>query len=471
MVVDYSKWDNLELSDDSDIEVHPNVDKQSFIRWKQRDIHEKRGQMKQNIRQLEISTEMNADLLIRIDQLIAAVEKDEVKLNDEISNVVKVATQGHDGKDKPDCVSPDDEEEQTNYTEMLENLIEQVQTAVKGETEEDKEPAALKSLREHRDKLDSVLKDQKKQYGDLLEERSRHILSDDIHTGFDSTQVTHQKKEEPSTKKPESTQEVEVLNPGSSVSESSTAEVAKQDSTSNDDDIQASPDTIEFSKIPIGEYSKAYQFLTTHPKIISEREKDGLIMEAFQQQLEGHEVSMKRIVHNALLIQYCYTLGPDGVRMFFSKINNKGHPAYNAFIKDVDFTVNHIKQRSQVIANERSTEQENVEQIQLHAVDPNTEIIVNVPDSSDPEAMNVYNSFSQEMRSAIESKKLDEINKVLAELSVEDAEDMVKQFDQCGVLSVEEKIYDATEWQREQEKLQQEEAEETSSKPQVEEMD
>ena len=44
--LNYSKWDNLELSDDSDIEVHPNVDKRSFIRWKQRDIHEKREMRK-----------------------------------------------------------------------------------------------------------------------------------------------------------------------------------------------------------------------------------------------------------------------------------------------------------------------------------------------------------------------------------------------------------------------------------------
>jgi cell division cycle protein 37 len=27
--MDYSKWDKLELSDDSDIEVHPNIDKKS----------------------------------------------------------------------------------------------------------------------------------------------------------------------------------------------------------------------------------------------------------------------------------------------------------------------------------------------------------------------------------------------------------------------------------------------------------
>lgn len=33
--LDYSKWDAIELSDDEDIEVHKNIDKASFIRWKQ----------------------------------------------------------------------------------------------------------------------------------------------------------------------------------------------------------------------------------------------------------------------------------------------------------------------------------------------------------------------------------------------------------------------------------------------------
>lgn len=38
--VDYSKWDNIELSDDEDIECHPNIDKKSFVRMRQRQIHQ-----------------------------------------------------------------------------------------------------------------------------------------------------------------------------------------------------------------------------------------------------------------------------------------------------------------------------------------------------------------------------------------------------------------------------------------------
>src|SRR3954470_3402861 len=74
MVIDYSKWDNLEISDDSDVEVHPNVDKKSFIKWKQRDIHEKREQRaydKENMKNEQI---MNDRLLLRIESLLAALQ-------------------------------------------------------------------------------------------------------------------------------------------------------------------------------------------------------------------------------------------------------------------------------------------------------------------------------------------------------------------------------------------------------------
>lgn len=53
MPLDYSKWDNLELSDDSDIECHPNVDKKSMIKWKREAIHRERAERKAQISQLQ----------------------------------------------------------------------------------------------------------------------------------------------------------------------------------------------------------------------------------------------------------------------------------------------------------------------------------------------------------------------------------------------------------------------------------
>lgn len=72
--LNYSKWDNLELSDDSDIEVHPNVDKKSFIRWKQRDIHEKRDIRKSENQQLKAESENNKKLAGMI-KTVGRIEK------------------------------------------------------------------------------------------------------------------------------------------------------------------------------------------------------------------------------------------------------------------------------------------------------------------------------------------------------------------------------------------------------------
>jgi cell division cycle protein 37 len=74
MPLDYSKWDALELSDDSDIEVHPNVDKKSFIRAKQAQIHQERAHRKQQIETLKYERIINDGLLSRIDGLLNSLK-------------------------------------------------------------------------------------------------------------------------------------------------------------------------------------------------------------------------------------------------------------------------------------------------------------------------------------------------------------------------------------------------------------
>src|ERR1700712_2019536 len=65
--------DALELSDDSDIEVHPNVDKRSFIRAKQNQIHQERSHRRHQIETLKYERVINDGLLSRIDALLAAL--------------------------------------------------------------------------------------------------------------------------------------------------------------------------------------------------------------------------------------------------------------------------------------------------------------------------------------------------------------------------------------------------------------
>ncbi|KAF8979040.1 hsp90 co-chaperone Cdc37 [Entomortierella lignicola] len=66
--INYSKWDNLEISDDSDIECHPNVDKRSMIRWKQEQIHRERDARRTKIVALKHEAETLKKQLERIEK-------------------------------------------------------------------------------------------------------------------------------------------------------------------------------------------------------------------------------------------------------------------------------------------------------------------------------------------------------------------------------------------------------------------
>lgn len=417
---------------------------------KQRDIHQKREIMKQNMIRLEINNEVSAELIERLKRLVAAAEKNYAELLANVDLCVKVA-QGDSTIQKPKT-SP----QAPTYNKMIESLVVQVITAVSEKPSSEREKDFLTELKGHLNKLETTLETETMEYNDLVDERSKHILSEDLHTGFDSTLINHNDQtKKPSAGESSSKQTVtttEVLNPGALAKENE-GFIAKDE---NPDEVKASPDTIRFGEIKVGDYEKAHQFLIQHPWIVNEKEKDGLIMTAFEKELAGKTEDMKRIVHNSLLIQYCATLGRDGINMFFARAGQKNHPANDAFLKDVDFTINHIKTRCQILKDQKDEEDpsEQVEQIQLYSVDPNTEIAVHVPpeNSEDPEvqeARRMFDKLDPELKAAALTCKLDEINKVLAKLSVPEAEEAVRQLDVSGVLSVEEKIYDATKWEEE----------------------
>lgn len=112
-------------------------------------------------------------------------------------------------------------------------------------------------------------------------------------------------------------------------------------------------------------------------------------------------------------------------------------------------TYNRIKTRSAELSKETGNDPAGVEQIQLHAVDPNTKITINIPaaGSQDPveiEARKVFESFSPDLQKALATESLDEVNKVLGNMSVEDAEVVVEQLGEGGMLSLEEGIIDGT---------------------------
>jgi len=331
------------------------------------------------------------------------------------------------------------EEQLPTYTKMLATLLDQVSKAVeeKKVPQEQRYEASLAEIEEHLQKVTSLQGDLLKKLDELEKIDKSKITSEDIHTGFDSTHINKSKPSTSDSAKKES--QVELLNPNFKESSSKADEPATADDD-DDAEVEASPLAKKFAKIKSTDLRESLSFLSQHPQILTEKETDGLLVLAFDAQLEGGKDDYARnCVHQALLLQYCRALGRDGVALFFKRITTPGHQAQGVFFKDVQDTYMRIKTRAREINQQRAREvaeggnPEGVEQIQLHAVEPGTVINITIPpkDSNDPEvqmARLIFEGFEPEMRAALETGKLDEVNRVLGKMTVEDAEELVGKF-------------------------------------------
>jgi cell division cycle protein 37 len=348
---------------------------------------------------------------------------------------------------------------------MMGSLVDQVKKEVDEKKEPDRYRAYVNGVNGHLTKVQGLQQELLVKLAQLEREESSKITSDSIHTGFNTSHVAKPKAQDKpkAANGKQKTEEVELLNPKPSprdilcgdtpVSSGAEADVEddsllKQDEE-DDSDIQPTPLGKEFAKIKLGDYRTSLQFISEHPEIVSERETDGLLVEAFNAAMKEKYVYAKTCVHQALLLQYCRQLGRDGVGLFFKRITTPGHQAAKVFQDDVNSTYDRIKTRASELSKENPSDPAGVEQIQLHAVDPNTEIRIAVPEpnSSDPTEIasrEIFDSFPPGLQRALEARSLDKVNEVLGKMSVEEAEEIVEKLGQGNMLSLEEGIIDAT---------------------------
>uniref|UniRef100_A0A093XPA3 Hsp90 chaperone protein kinase-targeting subunit n=1 Tax=Talaromyces marneffei PM1 TaxID=1077442 RepID=A0A093XPA3_TALMA len=448
MVLDYSKWDALELSDDSDIEVHPNVDKRSFIRAKQNQIHQQRMQRRHEIETLKYERIINDGLLERIDKLLGALRQheDSSRNPEELVFQSLIESAGDPAKDQPPAPPAGiytHEKEQPKYSQMMSSLVDQVKKEITESKSENGFKAYITGVQGHKDKVLALQQELLQKLTELEKEEASKITSDSIRTGFDSSFVA---KSDPKPKGKTTETKVELLNSPSvatnqgAVAPSSGAEADVEDDDDEEVDIKVSDLAKKLAKIPMTDYKALFQFISANPDVVAEKETDGLLVEAFNSQMDGKAEYARQCVHHGLLLQYCRSLGRDGISLFFKRITTKDHQAATLFRNDVNETYNKIKIRAAELAKNRSpgNDPAGVEQIQLHAVDPNTQINISIPpaDSTNPEeieARKIFDSFPPGLQRALQSASLDE-----------EAEEIVEKLGEGGMLSVEEGIVDAT---------------------------
>ncbi|KAH3664366.1 hypothetical protein WICMUC_005751 [Wickerhamomyces mucosus] len=497
MPIDYSKWDKIELSDDSDIEVHPNVDKRSFIRWKQQDIHQKRTQRNHDIQQIEIQTPMYEELNRRADKLLKDINDSE--LGD--FNYVKEYLTKSFSDSKPENPTLDSEaaDEQPTFNEMIEDLFIQLKSQIEKSGGNPNDGAILrKEIINHHKKIDDVLKQNKEKLVQLYEERELHISSEDMHTGWDRSFLNKDKSAETATqpttvttssnsfsnpqststvasdftavnKEPKISSRIESVDHQLQAAQSelpgqtqvgAEANAKTEEEEFSIDDIH--PDTWKLSQIPITQTNRIKDFLSSHPSIINSKQKDSLLMKAFDSQFAHDSNRTKQIIYHSSLIQYVIDVIDFQkathaqqikiiVEQLFSKIFNKNpnNPALAALHTEVENTFQHIKTRCEVLSKEQQEDfgedDENAE-IQLKSLDDNTELIVNIPDASSdvPEEKLRYEVFTtqlpHELQVAMKTGSLDEVNKVFKTIAFKKAEEILEIFQEYGFIGIQEGI-------------------------------
>lgn len=358
------------------------------------------------------------------------------------------------------------EKELPSYSKMMAALVDQVKAKVDEDKVENRYEAYVTEVKAHITKIEGLQKSLEEQLAQLEKEERGKITSESIHTGFDSSHVSKAEPKpasvpeaaKPTTRRTEKVQAVEVLNPhtlasldpsdgkDSAQSSGADADVDEPDPDDDDDDeadVEASELGKQFAQIKMGDYRASLQFISAHPQVVAEKETDGLLVLAFNAAMDGKDDFARQCVHQGLLLQYCRALGRDGVGLFFKRITTQGHQAQKVFFDDVNSTYARIRTRTKEIEKQRAQEEADgsggVEQIQLHAVDPGTTINIKIPPttSEDPEevkARELFNAFPPGLQRALESGSLDEVNKVLGKMSVEQAEEVVGQLSEVSLL-------------------------------------
>ena len=278
--------------------MHPNVDKKSFIRAKQAQIHQERDHRRHQIKTLKYERIINDGLTARIDRLLTALKshKDKLAEGGNEDQLVFQAMMESMLDQKENAPPPPPEgvhehiKDKPTYPQMMASMVDIVKKEIDSSKSTDSRyDQFIVGLQKEKERVEDLQRQLLAKLAELEKEDKRHITSDDIKDGFSYSAV---KKEEPkkATSAPSSsskTETVELLNapkrpePERTDTGDSGADADVEEGTAVDDeDVEASPLAKKFAAIKAGDWYACLQFLMQHSEILKESETDGLLVEA-----------------------------------------------------------------------------------------------------------------------------------------------------------------------------------------------
>lgn len=433
---DYSKWDNIELSDDED-DVHPNIDRESWFRMKHRSRVEREEHEEKDKKRLK--GEMQ-----KANQRIKMLERD----------LKKIMKRKEDDSDSDDDDDLDDME------------------AIKIEIDE------LRSQNSQRQKtLDDYEKNKKWNVDNMFEVKDERTVVNEnaskanyTSTGhaqstvsgelakkeFEKARQNAEKKESSENKKKKESVAPKKLASGPTKPPSTPAAVVAATTKSNTDptEVDSDPDFLytyhEFTEkysdlcekfMFINSFEQSKEFLLQHGTILlQEHAANYLLLATLEDEMNGKHDEMKQrakqsqIVTNiAELAQSWKTHPGNAIMPFFNRLEQREF--LEGFLSGVKVFIEKIEKRAIVKRKEidAAREQEQGNTVKKEGVDlseiPKEERLG--PGGLDP--LEVIESLPLSMQEAFESRDTDKLRQALMDMDPKDAEYHMKRCVDSGL--------------------------------------
>mmetsp|Transcript_33195 Transcript_33195/g.48711 ORF Transcript_33195/g.48711 Transcript_33195/m.48711 type:complete len:454 (-) Transcript_33195:324-1685(-) len=443
---DYSKWDNIELSDDED-DVHPNIEKESWFRMKHRSRVEREEREEKEKK-----------------EILAEMKTDEFRIK-EISKIISKLDEKGDGDEEEDDDDEDDLEDKDGLLVELEELN--------------------NAQKARQDKLDAFERNKIWNVDNIcqVKEEKTIITKSAAEDQFSETGYALPPKEgEGSVPAPKEEDEVRWKKPedsaikkedqpkeASTASKAVTADVtkgeekivksekAKQFSDTSDSGPRMEKESAsvamlgypEFTEkyedvlekfMAIRDFEKSKQFLLLHGKVLlQENASSYLLLACLEDEMNGYREKMRLTARQSQMLTNIVELSktvkkhPGNVIIpFFKRIEE---PEFlKGFMEGVEVFINRVIQRAitkkKEIDAEREAERESATKdgTDLASI-PREERLG--PGGLDP--MEVFESLPIAMQEAFESREIDKLKEALMKMDPKDAEYHMKRCVDCGL--------------------------------------
>lgn len=423
---DYSKWDNIELSDDED-DVHPNIERESWFRMKHRarvEREEKEEEDKVKVKKEMATTQLR---IKEIEQLLKKISKDDDS-DDELEDVegleaeLKELKQLNASKQKK--LDDYDKNKKWNIDNMCHVVDERTIVNKSSDVKFSNKGYALPDEPESGNK-DSLDKDIPKLKLDSSSNESKDSSSKAVKSGNDNKKATTEKPSPASTTK-------------SSKSSNSTKKEATVSPIPIDEKdvilsypqfVEKHADTLE-KWMTIRDFDKCQEFLRIHGNILlQENASNYLLLASLEDEMNGYRDKMRLTARQSQILSNIAELAkslkrhPGSVIIpFFNRM--KQREFLEGFLEGTEAFIQKIIQRAIVKRKEYEAEEraKEPEEVDLSSV-PLEERLG--PGGLDP--VEVFESLPQSMQKAFESRDVEDLKKALMGMEASEAEYHMKR--------------------------------------------